>query len=199
LYKKYAFFFCIIFICFLCVFITCVIFLDSPEKYKKFILDIEESIVRDYAQVEAVNILEFDGWGRAGMLRMQIFFHDNNWLLLGNVHCNKTLDLKKMENIDIEGCNGYEIINCVRAGPADYDKTVAIFSQCIGKEINVSLNSLNDVIEKYLSICVYFDNLADRPDERFLGTEDINWTWKNNFARFRIPLHESYLWDGVTF
>jgi hypothetical protein len=93
--KKHTIFFCIIVICFLCILVTCVIFLDSPEKYKKFIFDIEESIVRDYAQVEAVNILEFDGWGRAGMLRMRIFFHDNNWLLLGNVHCNKTLDLKK--------------------------------------------------------------------------------------------------------
>jgi hypothetical protein len=180
-----------------------VIFSGSPEKYKEFILNIEQGIVRDYPQVEAVNILEFDGWGRAGELRMQIFFHDNNWVLLGDVHCNKTLDMENPENIVIEGCNGYSIISYLRTAPATYERVSAISSRCMSKEINVPLHNLHDVIENYLAICTYFGNLDDIPDERFfeIGHEDWirEWVWQSNVVRFRIPLDESFLGDWVTF
>jgi hypothetical protein len=161
----------------------------------------EQSIVQEYPQVEAVNILKFDGWGRAGKLRMQIFFHDNNWLLLGDVHCNKKLDLKKPENISIECCNGYDTITYLRTGPTTYERRATLSPRCIGKEINVPLDNLHDVIENYLAICTYFNNLDDMPNENFLEPGHENWieewVWKSNVVRFRIPVYESFLRDWV--
>jgi hypothetical protein len=192
---------CIGIICFLCIFIACMIFSESPEKYKNFILNIEQGIVQDYPQVESVNILEFDGWGEAGTLRMQIFFHDNNWLLFGDVHCDKKLDTKKPENIFIDGCNGYGTITYLLTGPSIYERRITISSQCISKEINVPLDNLHDVIENYLAICTYFSNLEDIPDEQFFETGHENWIWEwigeSNVVRFRMPLDESSLRDWV--
>jgi hypothetical protein len=167
----------------------------------------EQSIERDYPRVERVNILEFDGWGRAGQLKMQIFFHDNNWLFLRSVHCDEILDMEKPENITIAGCNNYQIISYSQIGPAKYETILDIFLDDISKEIDVSLSTLNDVIENYLVICKYFNDLDDLPcndlDDvskgQFLEIGHNNWKWKNNVVRFRMPLHESHLIDTVTF
>jgi hypothetical protein len=125
---------------------------------------LEEQIVLHYPQVKSVNILEHDGWHwNKGELTMQIFFYEDDWILLERVEFDKIIDLYNPQYIRIEACNNYTVRAYRRTESGCWDRFTGILNFALGRKIDTPLDNLDDILKNYVAILNFYNNLIDIP------------------------------------
>jgi hypothetical protein len=138
-----------------------------PIIYKSNIEVVKKRILKN-KDVELVEVL-FDHGIYTLDLELDIYFHDGRRILLEKVNKNGSGNIR-ISRIGPYGIRGY--MRVLR-------RTYAINVDILENELEISLNTVDDILRNYLSIYNFIDGFEDINSEKYdvYEKKDERWIW----------------------